>query len=325
MELWRPSMPRRRFLGLALAASMPASVRHTTAATLPAQRELVRDPHFQGGFTLLDPHPGKRVPCGRLPGLVPGETPVWFLAQWHSRHPLGVGPPALRSADTIEFGNQAKAVTTGRPGTQHADLVLAVHAASEYGTRSRRAGEPWVHWLVEQDLEDRPSLDTLASARFHIEVRLKPARPAKMDDYDADLHAAQFQVFLTVQNLERGSPGYGKFLWFGIPLYDNRSRVPKAHQAPDTAGSGMFIYSPPGGIFTRGSAHDGDWLVIDHDLLPLMREGLETAWTRGHLLESRLLSAYRLSGINLGWEMPGIFDVAMQVRNLALQAVTSAC
>lgn len=318
-----PGMPRRRFLGLALAVSTPAFGRRTLAATEPVRRELVRDAHFQDGFTLLDPRPGKRVPCGHLPGLVPGRQPVWFLAQWHSRHALGAGPPALRSADSVRYGNQAKAVTTGRPGTQDADMILAVQATNEYGTRSRQAGEPWVHWLVEQDLEDPPALDTLASARFQIEVRLKSAQQAKTGDYDPDPHAAQFQVALTVQNLDRGSPGYGKFLWFGIPLYDNRARVPKAHQALDTAGSGMFIHIPPGETFTRKSAHDGDWLVVDRDLLPLLREGLEAAWARGHLLESRLWSAYRIASLNLGWEVPGIFDVAMQVRNLGLQATTA--
>src|SRR5512135_827906 len=54
---------------------------------LAAERELIRDPHFQQGFHLLDPKPGKRVVYGRLPGRSPGET-QWDLAQWSSRHPL---------------------------------------------------------------------------------------------------------------------------------------------------------------------------------------------------------------------------------------------
>ena len=54
-------------------------------------------------------------------------------------------------------------------------------------------------------------------------------------------------------------------------------------------------------------------------LLPLLAQGLRTAWQRGYLKDSQSLADYRIAGINLGWEVPGIFDVAMRVRNLSLQ------
>ena len=81
----------------------------------------------------------------------------------------------------------------------------------------------------------------------------------------------------------------------------------------------MFIFTPAGSIFTSASAHDGGWLTVDKDILPLMREALETAWARGFLTESRALADYRITGLNLGWEVPGIFDVEMQVRDLSLK------
>ncbi|MBI2924167.1 MAG: hypothetical protein HYY24_00500 [Verrucomicrobia bacterium] len=43
-----------------------------------------------------------------------------------------------------------------------------------------------------------------------------------------------------------------------------------------------------------------------------MREALETAWARA-------LADYRATGLNLGWEAPGIFDVAMRIRGLSLK------
>ena len=51
----------------------------------------------------------------------------------------------------------------------------------------------------------------------------------------------------------------------------------------------------------------------------MIREALETAWARGFLTESRALADYRITSLNLGWEVPGIFDVAMQVRGLSLK------
>ena len=75
----------------------------------------------------------------------------------------------------------------------------------------------------------------------------------------------------------------------------------------------MFIFTPAGETYTSKSAHGKEWITVDRDLLPLMREGLELAWQRGFLKHSRI------SGMNIGWEVPGVFDVALQVRNLSLK------
>ena len=55
-----------------------------------------------------------------------------------------------------------------------------------------------------------------------------------------------------------------------------------------------------------------------------MREALETAWQGGFLTESKTPADYRISGMNLGWEVPGLFEVELQVRNLSLQVMPKA-
>lgn len=40
----------------------------------------------------------------------------------------------------------------------------------------------------------------------------------------------------------------------------------------------------------------------------------------GFLTESRALADYRLTGLNRGWEVPGIFDAEMEARGLCLEA-----
>jgi hypothetical protein len=122
-----------------------------------------------------------------------------------------------------------------------------------------------------------------------------------------------------LQNRNPNSPGYGDLVWFGVPIYDNRSRFPKAFKAQDFGGTAKFIFTPDGKEFTSRSAQDGAWVIIDKNLLPLMREALATAWARGFLKDSRDLSDYTIGGMNMGWELPGTFDVAMQVRNLSLK------
>jgi hypothetical protein len=84
----------------------------------------------------------------------------------------------------------------------------------------------------------------------------------------------------------------------------------------------MFIFTPGGEVFADRSAHDRDWIRVDKELRPLFLEALETAWRCGFLQESRDLSDYRVTGMNLGWEVPGLFDVEMQVRDLSLEVRT---
>jgi hypothetical protein len=133
------------------------------------------------------------------------------------------------------------------------------------------------------------------------------------------VHAAQFQVFFTVQNRNRQSPGHGDLLWFGIPVYDNRHRHPLEHKSKDFGGTGKFIFTPEGRTFMTGSAHDGGWITIDADVLPLMREAVETAWARGFLSGSKQPGDYAIGGMNMGWELPGTFDVELEIRNLSLK------
>jgi len=321
------SSSRRRFLGGAAAClGFPWIVAARTAADAAdrkadsaGRRELIRDPHFQTGFHLIEPKPGRRVVYGRLAGVAQNADPAWDLDQWSSRFPLAAEPPAIPRPGVRHWSNTGKTVTCSEPGTTEADLCLAVNGGVEYEHRARKPGEPWVHLLVEQRFADPPSLAGIASARLRLQARLLRSDFHRTDDYSPGLHAAQFQMFLMLQNRNRESPGFGKLVWFGIPLYDDRSRFPKEHKAQDTGGTAMFIFTPAGEVFADRSAHDGDWIRVDKELRPLLLEALETAWQRGFLRESRDLTDYRVTGMNLGWEVPGLFEVEMRVRDLSLQ------
>jgi hypothetical protein len=320
----RPSS-RRRFLfgatlaplGIAGAIAERAAPPGQTASG-PATRELIRDPHFRIGFQLIEPKPGQRVAYGRLVGVSREAEPAWDLDQWSSRFPLAAEPPTIPKPGVRRWTTAGKAVVCGESGTAEADLCLAVNASAEYEQRARKSGEPWVHLLVEQRFADPPSLAVLTSARLRLQARLLRSEFHRTDDYSPGLHAAQFQMFLMLQNQNRESAGFGQLVWFGVPLYDDRSRFPKEHKAQDTGGTAMFIFTPGGEVFSDRSAHDREWIRVDQELRPLFLEALETAWQRGFLVESRNLADYRITGMNLGWEVPGLFDVEMQVRDLSL-------
>lgn len=279
--------------------------------------ELIRDPHFQNGLILLDPNPGKKVPYGTLGGPGAGSQPIWDLAQWASKYPLQNDPQWAPDG----FANEGKAVLIGPPGSESADLCLAVAGSAEYGTRVRQKGEDWVHLLVEQRIQNRRPLDQMAKARLHLEARLRKSKKNPMPGYSRDLHAAHFQVFFTIQNCNKSAPDYRRYVWFGIPIYDDRHRLSPAYAARDGGkkdATGMFIYKPAGTVFAPTSTHDGQWVTIDRDILPLIQQGLDAAFQNGFLKDPRSLSDYSITSINVGWEVSGIFDVDLQVRNLSL-------
>jgi hypothetical protein len=315
-------MMHLRFLSATCAAGfifLSPTLLAATPSNEGATRELIGDRHFERGCILNEPQleSGRKVEYGTIAGVRPDGKPSWVLAQWHSKEKLSPDPSESLPSGALCYRNAAKAVTFGRTGTADADLTLEVIGSSEYGQRLRKTDEPWVHLLVEQGFENPPALTALSEVRFRVSVRLKNIRRWDEPGYQPGLHAASFPIFISVQNKNRESPGYGQLLWFGVPVYDDRSRMPKSYQALDP-GTGMFIYSPGGKEFMGRSAHDRDWVTINTDLLPLMREGLKTAWERGYLKDSQSLADYHIVGMNLGWEVTGIFDVAMQVRDLSL-------
>lgn len=211
--------------------------------------------------------------------------------------------------------NPARSVTFG--GSDGV-LALTINAAEEYGTHPRAGNDPWVHLLVEQPLVAAPKLGDLTALRLHLEARRLHARLTSDAGYDPRIHAAQFQIFITVQNLNKESPGYGNYLWFGVPIFDNRKRVVSTYSAPDFGGTGKFIHTPGSEHFTRGSTHDEGWVAFDAELLPLINEGMVAARNKGFLKGLDEAQLFRVTAFNMGWEVPGTFDVGMQVRKLSL-------
>jgi hypothetical protein len=284
-------------------------------------REVIEDNRFSRGFDLSETKPGRHVRYGLLKGFSTAAPPSWRLLQWSSRFPLEPVNQTNTAHGGLLCSNAAKAVIVGVEKSAERDLILAANTRVEYGPRARKLGDPWVHLLVEQDFEPPVPLHKLSAAKLHVEARLSRARNLHEGDYSPGVHAAQFQIFFTVQNRNRQSAGHGDLVWFGVPIYDNRDRFPKEFKAQDFGGTAKFIYTPRGETYTTNSAHDGEWITIDKDLLPLMREALETAWARGFLTGSKDISDYYIGAMNMGWELPGTFDVEMQVRNLSLKVV----
>jgi len=286
-------------------------------------RELLRDPRFQNGFRVLDPAHGRKVVRGALVGPGGGE-PAWQLAQWHSKHSIAGARPERLPSGGLRFANPAKWIVVAPENAPDADLILGVDTRPEWNGRHRQRGDGWPHLLVQQDISDCPPLAALKRLDFRIEARLLHDERVELDGYTRGLHCSQIHFVLIVQDRDRASPGHGDFLWFLVPLYDDRHRSPRPHVAQDMADpSAKLIVNPGGAAYTKRSLHDGEWVTFECDLRPLLLKAVRTGWERGYLGKSRDLDAIRPTSAILGWEVPGIHRVAMQFRGLSLKASTA--
>jgi len=286
---------------------------------------LLDDTRFERGFIVWSPKPGRHVRQGVLRPSDSAPEPVWGLAQWHSRFTLAAAKREQLPSGAMRFSDGAKAVTVFPQGNE-ADASFALTGSIEYDGRAPQPGDPWPHLLAERKLLAHPAVTELESLRMAVRYRLAKADVHRPDGFDLRLHTAQFLFYITVQNRNQQSVGFGDYFWFGVPMYDTRYRLPRAHKAVDRGSdrkpaSVKFIFNPAGKRYTTQSAHDGDWVTIEKDLLPLIREGLETAWQRGYLQDSRKMDDYRLIAMNTGWEVTGPLDVEMQVAGIRLDAV----
>ncbi len=236
-------------------------------------------------------------------------------AQWGSRFPLAPSDGFL-APHAWGASNTARSVRVEADGT----LTLAANAVLEYDGRLRQRGEPWPHLLVQQYFAREYRLRELSAIEFSVDVRVARCAPAAGVSLTPRLHAAQLLLFLTVQNRDRASPAFGDYLWFGVPLFDSRERRPTLYRAPDT-GTGKFIWTAPAEAFTDRSTHDGQWCRYRADLRPLMLRAVAEARERGFLQSSLAAEEHTVRYINLGWELPGPFDVEAQIRGLRIEPV----
>jgi hypothetical protein len=318
----RRMMPRSLAIILAIASSSTTIVAGEGEATQIVP--LLDDTRFERGFVVWAPEPGRHVRQGVIRPNGATAEPVWGLAQWHSRLSLAQQTGQRALDGSVRFADGAKAVTFYPPGAE-TDISFALTGNVEYAGRAPQRGDPWPHLLAERKLLAHPAVADLQSLAFNIRYRLVKAIVHRPVGFDPRRHTAQFVFYITVQNRNRQSDGFGDYYWFGVPMYDTRYRLPRAHKAIDRGSdrkpaTGKFIFNPGGERYTTHSAHDGDWVTIRKDLSPLVREGLETAWRMGYLQDSRDAADYRLMAMNTGWEVTGPLDVEMQVADLRLEA-----
>jgi hypothetical protein len=291
----------------------------TAADPTNAPMALIQDPGFAQGFTCLGPQSGARRVLGTLGKPERGEGSRWLVAQWNSRFPLSGGQV---SPHGLVATNAARWLLVVRESSGPPSLELGVDSRPEYGGVPRtNLAQPWPHLLIEQDFTNAPPLAAIRHLEFELEARLVEAQRFEGPGYSPGLHAAQFQWVVTLQNRNASSKGFGDFLWFVVPMYDDRHATPPPYIAQDFADpSAKLIFNPGAAPFSSASLLSSNWVRFAADLRPHLMEALQTAWAKGYLAGSKDPADYRLTSMNLGWEVPGLNRVSVRVRQLKLEA-----
>ncbi|HRN56148.1 MAG TPA: hypothetical protein PLL71_06835 [Agriterribacter sp.] len=283
---------------------------------------LLGDPNFESGLYLKGdvsgtPSAGEVLyPFGKK-----DNKPAWQMAEWGSRHLLHQSDMMDKNGTKL-YENPGKLLSFTKVDNT-TRVRMDVKASTEYD-HPRKSGEGWPHLLVEQEFTTKPFLKYTDKLVLSFEGRLVDCI-SKMPagSFDAGLHTAQFQLFITLQNLNPQSPSYGELVWFGVPFYDYRYRRQEVYAAKDIGkddATGMFIYSIGTADYMQGSFHDGNWIKIEKDLKPFMVKAFDIAKERGYL-KGAYIDDMRISGMNLGWEVPGTFDAGFEFNNFDLRYV----
>ena len=313
-------MKNRIFFGIALVGALCVSSVDAV--------QLIADRFIQEGVNLLAPVGGAVE--GTLEYKDPYNQTIWSLAQWGSQGTLrGTEPHTLPGGATV-WSNEFKHVVFGPLSNPDGNVILAVNAINEFGGVYRQAGESWPAFLLSQSISnpkgwfknDAPWISDLHEVIVDIDLKLLYANNIYTTGYSSSLHAAQFLLYFTIQNLRLPrdtNPDYGNYLWFGMRFYDDREALPGLSVNHD-AGTGKLIYNIGIEPFADEGLQVGEWKRIKGDILPHIKAGLQEAWSRGYLTNSFDYADYKIGGMNIGWEVPGLSDVAMQVRNFSVQA-----
>ncbi len=294
--------------------------------------ELIGDPDFRLGFVVKDRAGKEKILRWNSPS--EGDTnqmPVWHTAQHHSKSCFADTAFCQFRKNGLTFRDDYQTLIV-HPEDDSADIILGVNAMKEYGGVWRKPGDTWPHLYINQKIsvsydgkKAAPSVVDITRLDLNVSIRLLYDHQNKTQEFNPKLHTAQFLLFLTIQNLNRQSEGFGDYYWFGISFYDSRHEVTRLAAMQDAGqgkkkGTGKFIYNVGIAPFTSEVVANGKWVTVKGDILPHIRAGLEECWKRGYLSDSKDPSDYYISAIVIGWEIPGLNDAAIAMKKMSLDA-----
>lgn len=306
-------------------------------------QEMLRDLNFSRGLSVTKFHSNSSggVPAGNLDfdGKCAEGGSVWSMGQWGCTVSL-MDADFTREGSKLKYydGSKLYAFDAAKTG----NISLAIKGSVEYGKdedgnyRDRLTStENWPHNIIGQSFLQ--NLGTVKGAdRIMWECEYTVTQCDRLTSYpvNRDMHAAQFQWFVSMYNNNPESESYRQSVWFGFSMFDTRSMniCPSGMAAYDGGkedNTGMFIY-----MFSLAQVDDtlawnevtkptsvvGQRRTVKVDVLPFIKTGLVSAQKKG-AMKGATFEDMVFSSTNIGWEIPGSYDVSVDIHAMNMYKV----
>ncbi len=307
-----------------------------TEEPMPKEVQLLPDRHFERGFNAL---PGnKSFDNGTYPEndytdnvylkyTADGDNPIWQLQQTGAIYDLNdiYNPITKKYPEKVDEYYRFDGVSNHvYVNTDKGEIKLGLEASKEY-EHARKDRENWPHLLLQTALTEQLTLADFSSLDFTIDLNLHVENKMEDSEFNSNLHTAQFLMYFTVNSMNPADSG--DYFWFGIPFYDYRNKKaskPAAMLDNGTSGNtGKVIYQ-------MGTEKiDPDGFRLDHDyqislnLLDEFQDALLETQKLGRMT-STSVQDLSISYMNIGFELPGTFDVEATFSNFSLIATRGA-
>lgn len=298
-----------------------------TTSSLPVSKtiELLPDNHFENGFIA---YPGTRA---HLDGSYPSNdwnanvylkydentpNPSWQLQQIGCINDLNdIYNPMTKKMPDYEapyykFEGVSNYVYVD---PNDGEIILGLNASKDYDA-PRQSGD-WCHLLLQNVLTQSVKVSELESLKFTIDLELEVERKMTDEEYNPSIHTAQFLAYFIVQS--NATLDAGDYFWFGVPFYDYRYKeidesimIDNRSQMPIYQMSNRGIYD---GGFELGREYN-----IELDLIDLFADALLACQNEEKRLTNTTIDDLSITSMNIGWELPGTFDVQAKFSNFSL-------
>jgi len=257
-----------------------------------------------------------------VPNDIVGGIPLWSVRQHGDVYGLGDEPHRSDVVCEVKDGEykiedpSKKIIANKDTGT----LYLELDGSVEYPNRDRYETDPaWAHLLMEGALGGEIVSGDVDKIVFTTDITLKKFE-RHMRVPDQAYHAAQFLLYLQIYSTVPEDASH--YFFFGIPLFDNRyTRIPEEGHI-DSGGSGAtgnYIYGMNSGWYLPNGLPQGQKQSINIDIKPYLTNALTRMQSVGFYTHTSV-DELSFNNMNIGYELPGTYDVGIEISNFALTA-----
>ena len=291
---------------------------------------LFNDPFLKNGISVLK---SDGSVAGTICGTNADGEACWVFSQWGSKYDIYdyAERNYFNGGDAFTYVSDGKVIygetVSGKILTIDStvgSIYMELNAEAEYDA-PRQDGESWPHTLLSQDFGDNlVHVSELSDLVMNMGYEITKFEDCMGDTADSNKHCAQLVWYITLQNRTPGHEDYGKYVWFGITLWDNRiSGAVFGGYAAEDAGkedaTHAFIYQPSSEIVHSDGKCPvvNEYRTVDFHLLEAARAAFNTAKERGYLGNTEWEDLY-IGGMNFGFEVTGTYNVAAKIDSVGV-------